>query len=345
VILRLAIVAASLAWGGFVFTHTVGDPDRGEEVAKAVLADDAARAQVVSPITNAVMSSTGLPPEQRPFVASRVDQILLEPDGARTFTDSFAGGWARMLGDDDRRGSRVDVRPFVDDIAANLPGLDPSLIPTQSALPASVPVPRERSPWLGDLRQVVNALVLPLALAAAVGMAISLAIGDRRWALRRIGLWAVLAGGAWVAGPVLAVWAAQRWATGADEVVRVAVEEAVSGLRTAAILLSLLGLGAFVMSFFIVGSHERAPEFDDRGRPTRVDRRRPYSEAGVGRQPPTPLVPRRPVASSQPVARPHKVAPTMTMPVQPVDGHTPSTDADADADADALWDYYTEPDE
>jgi hypothetical protein len=40
-------VLVSLA---FVFTQTIGDPDRDEDVARAVLADSAARSEVAEPI-------------------------------------------------------------------------------------------------------------------------------------------------------------------------------------------------------------------------------------------------------------------------------------------------------
>jgi hypothetical protein len=346
VLLRLSLFFASLAWSGFVFTHTVGDPDRGEQVAEAVLADDDARAEVVQPITDAVMSSTGLPPDQQPFVASRVDQILLQPDGTRAFVDAFAGSWARMLGSDDPRGSRLDVRPFVDDIVASVPGLDPSLIPTEAQLPAAVPVPGTGSSWLGDLRRVVNALVLPLAVVAAVGMATAWAIGDRRRTGRRIGIWAVLAGGTWIAVPFLAVAAAQRWATGADDVIRVALDEGLSGLRLTAIALAAIGLATFVMSLPRFGADGRARESDFDHDAPRVDRRPVRADSGAGRRPLPPApAPMRRGPRSQPLARPERVAPTMTMPVQSTDDdQRPPRGRDPDPDSDALWDYYTEPD-
>ena len=94
-LVRVAVVAASLAWAGFVFTHTIGDPHRGERIAAAVLADDAARGQVVAPITNSVMTSTGLPAEQRPMVALEVDRLLRDPSGEAAFIAPFAGSWSR----------------------------------------------------------------------------------------------------------------------------------------------------------------------------------------------------------------------------------------------------------
>ncbi len=343
-ILRLAIVAASLAWAGFVFTHTVGDPDRGERIAEAVLADDAARAQVVRPITAAVMRSTKLPADQQPLVAAQVEQFLRRPAGARAFIDTFAGGWSRMLGEDDSRGSEVDIGPVVADIVATTPGLDPANLPSGSVV-APVPRPRADLPWLGAVRRAIELSTAPLALVAAVGAAAAFVIGDRRWVLRRSGIWAALAGGVWLVGPAVAVWAARRWATGADEVVRVAVEEAVSGLRTVAIVLSACGVAAVVASVVIVAPSPAVSDVAD-------IRRRSSGHADRGAPTGRAVIPRA-VPNAPTVARRRTTSPTMTMPAQPPVRPAAKTQATApvgdqvDAevdDADALWKFYADPD-
>ena len=346
-ILRLAIAAASLAWAGFVFTHTVGDPDRGERIAEAVLADDAARAQVVGPITAAVMRSTGLPSDESPFVAAQVEAILRQPDGASAFVDAFAGGWARTLGNNDRRGSQVDIAPFLADIAAARPGLDLTEVPTAAVVPATVPIPRADLPWFGDLRRAIEATILPLAVLAAVGMATAFAIGDRRWVLRRVGIWAAVAGAGWLVAPLVAVWAARQWATGADEVVRVAVEEAVSGLRPAAIALLTLGIAAVAGS--VAWGADTQHNVEALAPAPGRDRRRP-----VAAWEPNPAVPSaslgepRRVAIDRAAARPSTagtIAPTVTMASQVVDGMPTNPRSDNPDDADEIWTFYTRTEE
>jgi hypothetical protein len=339
-ILRLSIVAASLAWAGFVFTHTVGDPSRGDRIAREVLADDEARAEVVAPITTAVLESTGLPPEQRPFVASQVDRLLQEPDGARAFVDLFAGSWSRMLGDDDGRGTRIDLTPFIDDVTAAVPGIDPAALPAQTAAPASVPRPRTELPWMGGLRTAVEATTIPLAIAAAVGAATALAIGDRRWVLRRVGIWGVMAGGAWIVGPLIAVWAARRWATGADAVVSVAVEQAVSGMRVAAIVLMVAGLGALMAS---LAPALGAPAAVREPQPRRQPRRVPVAPAPSAAPRRSPAAPATRVVPQVEPRRARTVDPTMTMSRQPSPGESPPPRHNDEPDGDDLWDFYTEP--
>lgn len=258
-VVRVSIVAASLAWAGFVFTHTIGDPGRGERIATAVLDDDEARAEVVAPIAAAVARTAGLPATEQPAVAARVDTLLQDPATARSFVDPFAGQWARMLGADDARPSGYDVGPLLDEILAATPGFGAgagsigdggaTAGSTDEVVVSAVPMPQARFGWLLPSRGTLTQATSILAAVAAIGFALAFAIGSRRWVLRRVGAWAAVAGGGWVLVPILAVWAARRWATGADSVIAVALEEAVSGLRPTALVLLVGGVLAFAGSF------------------------------------------------------------------------------------------------
>jgi hypothetical protein len=339
---RLAIVLASLAWGGFVFTQTVGDPERGERIAAAVLEDDAARAEVVAPITASVMRSAGLPPEQQPLVATQIDALLQDPGGARTFIDPFAGSWARMLGEDDPRPAALDATSLLDDITAAV-GASPA-IPT--TLPVTdVPLPRADLGWMEGVRTTVDAAVLPLALLAAALFAIALIIGERPRVLRRLGAWAFGAGLLWVVVPPAIVWGARRWAPGADSVVAAALDEAMSGLLPMALALVFGGVAAFGGSF-VVGGVERAaaaapPPPAPAVAPSAPVRQRPARGAATG------VVPAMSPAATR--TMPQQTAPAATpTPAYGVDATTPlarpaaaPVDAAAGDDGDSLWDYYS----
>ncbi|MEY2958727.1 MAG: hypothetical protein RLZZ01_1295, partial [Actinomycetota bacterium] len=260
---RLAILVASLAWGSAVFVHTVGDPDRAADIAAAVLADDEARAEVVTPVTAAVMRSTGLPVEQQPVVAAEVDRILRDPAGAATFIEPFVGSWAATLGIDDPRSSQLDVSRLVA-LSPALAALQPpsegggAVLPSISDLPLPAVGAAEGIPffdggfgWVGGLDRVAGAAVVPLTILAVVLAGVALVIGDRRPILRRLGAWAIGAGAFWLVFPAVAVWLARRWATGADAVVDVAVGEATSGLVFPALVLVLAGAGALTVSFAV----------------------------------------------------------------------------------------------
>jgi hypothetical protein len=349
-VVRLAIVAASLAWAGFVLTHTVADPGRGERIAEAVLADDAARAQVVAPMSSAVMSTTGLPPEQRSFVDANVDRVLRDPSTAAAFVDPFAGSWARLWGEDDPRPSDVDLAPVVDAIAASTPGLGTGLLPTNQFIAPAVPLPRAQLGWMAGVRSFVGQATLVLAVAAAVGFALGFALGNRRWVLRRAGVWAIVAGIGWVVVPIVLVWAARRWAPGADQVVAVATEEAVGGLRATALLLVGAGVAVFASSFAPVG-FLRVPDLAGGDTATRPVPVAPAPSPG----------PRRASRATPVTARRRTVASTATLPVveaptTPVDmvevETVPVETAPSRAEVaraydpegesgDSLWDFYS----
>jgi hypothetical protein len=258
-VVRVSIVAASLAWAGFVFTNTVGDPGRGERIATAVLDDHDARAEVVAPIASAVVRTAGLPATEQPAVAARVDALLQDPATARTFIDPFAGQWERMLGADVAPAEGYDVGPLLDEILAATPGFGagaeavgdsrPTGGTTEELLVSAVPLPQARFDWLLPSRRTMTRTTSYLAAVAAIGFAFAFVIGNRRWVLRRLAAWATVAGAGWVLVPIVAVWAARRWATGADSVIAVAVEQAVSGLRPTALVLLVFGVLAFAGSF------------------------------------------------------------------------------------------------
>src|SRR2546430_448958 len=52
VMVAAALCAASGAWTGWVFLHTIGDPARARDVAKAVLSDPSARHEIAGAVAN-----------------------------------------------------------------------------------------------------------------------------------------------------------------------------------------------------------------------------------------------------------------------------------------------------
>lgn len=339
-LVRFALVAASLSWAGYVFTHTVGDPDRAERVASAVLADDEARSEIVEPVTQAVLRSTGLPADQEALVATEVDRILQDPAGARAFIDPFVGSWAEVLGIDDPRPTEFDVMA----VMAQIPALQPVLAASPPLVESAedVPLPRSRLGWVGGFRTFADNAVLPLAVLAVVLAFPALVIGDRRWVLRRLGAWGVGAGVTWVVLPPVSVWAARRWATGADAVVDVAVREAMTGLTVPAGALVTGGLVVFVGSFLVPHTVDRTgrsapPAPRHHVPPTPAETRRP------GPPPAAPLVVPQSTTVTQPAPAPVGGA-TTRMPVTATDPTPPVGAArppDRQSGDDDLWDFYT----
>lgn len=333
-LVRIAIVLASVAWAGFLFTQTIGDPGRGERIAAAVLADDAARAEVVAPISASVMRTSGLPPDLRPVVDAEVDRVLRDPRGAQAFIDPFAGSWSRLLGEDDPRPPELDLAPLIDQFV----GVAPPVVREDRIPVPGVPLPRTQLDWMHGLRSTISAAILPLALLSLGLFAVAFAIGDRGRVLRRLGAWAVLAGATWVVIPPLLVWVTRRWAPGADAVAAVALDEAVSGLQAVALALVVGGVLAFGASFAV------RPERETSRAPAAVDRRHRRTMSGP-RRPPVRTTP-DPVAATATMPSTRQAEPTAEMPVvrPPAERVAPEADVgDVGDDGDALWDYYSSP--
>jgi hypothetical protein len=352
----------------------VGDPARGEQLATAVLADDDARAEVVAPITNAILLTTGVPAAQRPLVAGQVDALLRDPDGARAFIAPFAGSWARMLGEDDPRPAELDLVPIVGRLAVDVPGLDGSL-PAAEVLEggealgagavgvpvAGVPLPRVSLDWMADVRNGIVAATIPLAIVAAGFATAAFVVGERRRVLRRVGVWGVLAGSAAVVIPPLVVWAARTWATSADAVVDVLARESVSDVLPIAIVLVVGGLVAMALSFVPLSSSVAAHQASRPapvGEPGRQGSRA-ASDASTGSPSVRPSVERRvdPTIEMRSGLGDGRAAPTIEAPTVVIGGlgvrgssadggsdraTDPAGVGDAtDDDRDALWEYYS----
>lgn len=338
-LLRLALVAASLAWATAAFTHTIGDPVRGERIATAVLADADARAEITAPIAATVMATTGIPPERSAIVEATVDQVLRDPAGARAYVDPFAGSWARLLGEDDPRPAQFDLQPILDDLDDRLAAAgiasDLELVGSggQFAVP-DVPLPRNQLDWMDGARRGVAASVLPLSLIA-IGLAgTAFVVGDRRHVLRHVGIWGVLAGGLWVAGPPLLVWAARSWAPGFDAVAAVAIDAATAALRFPALVMVVGGAGLIVGSFALPPAATSRPSTATARpvhRPTPAARpARPPGAAGSA--------PRGASTEPMPTVDVPDRSPTPSTPPAPSAAATPSSPEELDGDA--LWDHY-----
>lgn len=252
--LRLALVVASLAWTAFVFSNTIGDPGRGEEIADAVLDDPDARAEIAAPVASALVQATGLPETQEPTVAAVVDEVLRDPQGARSFVEPFAGSWARLLGEDDLRPAVFNVAPIAADVEQRLAAIGVPLPVSTSALPVpEVPLPGTQLSFMADARDIINGLVVPLAIIATGLAAIAFIIGNKRKVVRKVGFWGIGAGAFWIVIPFLLIWFAQAFVSGADAIVAASVNAATSGMRIAAAVMMIAG-GVFVAGSVLVPS-------------------------------------------------------------------------------------------
>ena len=251
-LLGISLWIGSLAWSGFVMTRTVLDPGRSQDVAEALLDNDAVRAQLVANIATGIGS--GLPAGARvdratlesgaeaaldsPAVKTLVLDALIRTHqaflGEGTAPDSIDGGAFGAAA----RQSVVDAHPELDGLLPAAPSFE-------------VPLPTDRIPNLGPVRRGLLTAVPILAGIAAIGAALALLVTtDRPGVVRRAGFWAV-----GLSAFILAVAygipaAARQVAPDQAEIVAALIGALAAATRRPALALAAAGLAGLVVSLF-----------------------------------------------------------------------------------------------
>jgi hypothetical protein len=263
IVMGIALMCGTVAWSGWAYLNTVAAPHRVEDVANAVVGDSDARLELAGPLADQIVESVGLDPALTPQVRNAVASAFADPRVAANVTAAFGSAHARAVGVDDQRPSTIDGALLVSAVKEQLAVADPAL----AALIPDVVIddlhlPQYRPPLVASLRSFAVSCTNWLALAAVALLACALIIGDRKYALRRFGIWAIVTGLLWAIGPRLFVMAAHRWATDVDATIDAAVGAATGTVTAAATALVVAGVGALVVAqFFGLGwQSEVAPE-------------------------------------------------------------------------------------
>jgi hypothetical protein len=191
--LGISLWIGSLAWSGFVMTRTVLNPDRSEDIADALLEDEAVRAQLEANIAGGVAAA--LPPGapvDRAAIDAGAATALDSPAVEAVIRDALVRTHQGFLGEGDVPRS-VESDAFGgsarDALVAERPELD-GVLPAAPSI--EVPLPTERLPNLGPVRRGLSSAVPLLALVSAIGVLLSLVVTtDRPRVIRRAGVWAV----------------------------------------------------------------------------------------------------------------------------------------------------------
>lgn len=330
-LLGISLWLGSLAWSGFLLTRTVLDPDRSRHVAEALYEDDAVRARLAANIAGGVQAA--LPPGV-PVDLSTIDagaeQALDSPAVEALFVDAFVRTHQAMLGEGDVP-RQIDGGSFGAAGRESLVGARPELDAILPAAPdVAVPLPTERVPNLGPVRQGLLTAVPLLATAAGVGAVLALLVSSNRPAVvRRAGIWAVGLSAVVLAFaygvPALAAAVAPRQ----SEVIAALVSAMAAETRVPAITLGALGLAGIVVSLFWRAAPALLAEpVPPPGRRRQAPSRRPRREPRLVGGPPPRRDISRPAPRPVPVVTPRRTDASPTT-VQPRPGrHHPELDAD-----------------
>ena len=170
-LLGISLWIGSLAWSAYLMTRTVLDPDRSEAVADALLEDEAVRAQLEANIARSVAAAV--------------------PDGAPVAEDDIRAGASTALSSPAVEAVFRDALVRTHQAFLGV-GDTPKTAALLGAPDVQVPLPTDRLPNLGPVREAADDAVPLLAGASAAGIALALLVArNRRAIVRRAGMWAV----------------------------------------------------------------------------------------------------------------------------------------------------------
>ena len=281
-------------------TRTVLDPGRSEDIADALLEDEAVRDQLEANIAGGVRAA--LPPGT-PVDSATIDAgaetALASPAVELLVRDALVRSHQAFLGEGEAPRS-IESEAFGasarDAVVAERPELDGVLPPAPSI---EVPLPTERLPNLGPVRRGLLTAVPLLALVAGAGVVLALVVTtDRRRVVRRAGFWAIGLSGFVLVFAYGIPALAQRFAPDQAQVVAALVSALAAATRGPALVLAGTGVAAVVTSVVWRRAPARAAAPPAPAEP-RV--RRPGRDGGPrrdlprpGRRPPTTASPPRP---------------------------------------------------
>ena len=170
VILGISLFLASLAWSSFIALRTVFDPNRSQQIADDLWADEAVRAQLSSNIADAVVTLLPDGVEVSPEVVDAAALTVLDSPALRSVVDAaFIQTHAAFLGEADLPRA-IEVGEISQSLRDALVALQPEL---DSSLPAApdvtIELPTDRVPKAGPVRRALQFIVPILAISSAVG--------------------------------------------------------------------------------------------------------------------------------------------------------------------------------
>ncbi|HEU5084535.1 MAG TPA: hypothetical protein VFU14_14420 [Acidimicrobiales bacterium] len=259
-ILGISLWLGSLAWTGFILTRTVLDPDRSRQVAEDLYEDEAVRDQLVENIADGVEAA--LPPGTVPraTVEAGARQTLESPAVEALFVDAFVQTHAALLGEGEAP-EALDAGAFGSAARESLVAAHPELAPFLPEAPQlAIPLPTERVPDLGPVRDVVVAAVPVLALLSAAGALLALLVTSNRPAVvRRAGVWAMGLAAVVLAFAYGVPALVRELAPDQAEVVAALVGAMAASTRVPALVLGATGLAGVVLSAVWRAAPARSP--------------------------------------------------------------------------------------
>ncbi len=208
-----AALAATVAWTSFAAGSTVLDPGRTGRVADVLMGDPAVREAVEDALVKALIAAV---PANSPVADAELrvaaHRALDDPRVLAVVRVAIVDAHRRLVGEGDGP-VRVDAGPIAAAGRDALLDAHPELARhLRAPPPLAVELPTDGFPDLGRLREAASGATRPAAQAAALMFAAAFVVAAARGRiLRRVGVWALWAGGGWVALGWAAPWVVSRF--------------------------------------------------------------------------------------------------------------------------------------
>ena len=191
-----------MAWVGFTLERTVFDSGRSERLAATLLDDDEVQAVLVQRTVNALEAT--LPAAATSEVSTAelergARSALASPEVDAALRAAVVGTHRYLLGEVTEPPA-FRTAPLDEAVRARLAAVDPALAEAVPELPTlDVQLPDAGLSIVRSVREATEQVTRLAALVALIGLGGALLIArDRGRVLRRVGIWALAAGGTWV---------------------------------------------------------------------------------------------------------------------------------------------------
>ncbi|MEZ5377615.1 MAG: hypothetical protein R2733_14010 [Acidimicrobiales bacterium] len=251
-ILGLSLVVASVAWSGYVLTHTVLDPNRSERLADQVLDNPVLRAALIDRLATSMEAAVpGDTPIPRQLLETAAATALDNPEVENLVRNGIVGVHRSAL-EGNAQPVTVDAAALGSASRAALVNVQPELDAVLPAAPAlEVELPVGGLSVLGRIRSFVEQATTILAFIAIIGATTAFAIAKNRPAvLRRVAFWAFGTAMFWIIVGFGIPFLAERIAPSSTAIISAFIDVFFGAMIRPGIFMAAFGGACLAASFF-----------------------------------------------------------------------------------------------
>ncbi len=255
-ILGISLLIGSIAWGGFVLSRTILDPERSDRLATQLFDNPQLRSALTDRLADGFERT--LPPEagvDRTSIDAAAAIALDDPRVQELVRDGLVRAHQNAL-NGETEDTTLDVTAVGSALRDAFVGERPELAGVVPEAPAvEVVLPTRGLSFLGTIRNFVLRVTWITGVLAVAGALIALIVTTNRAAvLRRVSIWAFFAAGFWLLVGFGVPWLVERLAPTASEIAAAAIDVFFGAMIPPAIAMGVFAAGLLALSFVWAGA-------------------------------------------------------------------------------------------